>query len=347
MMRIVGICVCIWGLLPVVQAQMSSQQYIETYKEAAMYNMRHKKVPASITLAQGLLESGSGNSDLATLANNHFGIKCHDWKGETYHKDDDAPNECFRKYPSVQDSYADHADFLRSRPRYAKCFQLEITDYKGWARELKAAGYATLPTYAEKLIETIEKYRLMDFDRMVAGGDVQPEPPVAEKPAAEKPLVTAEVNSKPAIPEQSKPRPARNENNPKPVRNEDPTRPERLHIEETQAVVPSGVTVINGLNAVYAQEGDTRESLATRFGLAEWQIRRYNDMSGDQEPRAGDILFLEPKLDICQQTAEHTVEAGESLWQIAQRYGIRLHTLKAMNGLGSGTPVPGTRIRLK
>lgn len=344
-----------WGLLPVLQAQMSSQQYIDTYKEAAMYNMRHKKVPASITLAQGLLESGSGNSDLATLANNHFGIKCHDWKGETYYKDDDAPNECFRKYSNVQDSYADHADFLRNRSRYARCFQLEITDYKGWARELKAAGYATLPTYAEKLIETIEKYRLMEFDRLVAGGPAEPEQPLvekpqAEKPQAEKPQVTADVNSKPALPEtntqQHKPRPVTVENTRKP-RNEDPTKPERLQIEESKAVIPAGVVVINGLNAVYAQQGDTRESLAARFGLAEWQIRRYNDMGAEQEPRAGDILFLEPKLDVCQQTAEHTVEAGENLWQIAQKYGVRLHTLKSMNGLGSGTPAAGTRIRLK
>lgn len=339
-----------WGLLPVLQAQMSSQQYIDTYKEAAMYNMRHKKVPASITLAQGLLESGSGNSDLATLANNHFGIKCHDWKGETYYKDDDAPNECFRKYSNVQDSYADHADFLRNRTRYARCFQLEITDYKGWARELKAAGYATLPTYAEKLIETIEKYRLMEFDRLVAGGPAEPEQPLVEKPQAEKPQVTADVNSKPILPETNtqhgKPRPATVENTRKP-RNEDPTKPERLQIEETKAVIPAGVMVINGLNAVYAQQGDTRESLAARFGLAEWQIRRYNDMGAEQEPRAGDILFLEPKLDLCQQTSEHTVEAGENLWQIAQKYGVRLHTLKSMNGLGSGTPAPGTRIRLK
>lgn len=349
MMRIVGICICMWALVPVLQAQqMSSQQYIETYRDAAMDNMRYKKVPASITLAQGLLESGAGNSDLALLANNHFGIKCHDWKGETYYKDDDAPNECFRKYPSVQDSYADHADFLRNRSRYARCFQLEITDYKGWARELKAAGYATLPTYAEKLIQTIEKYRLMEYDLMVVGAPV----PQPETPLAEKPELLAETGNKPMPapedkPANLRPQPEKPAKKPTQVASDDPTKPNRLQIGEKGMATPEGVVLINGLNAVYARQGDTRESIAARYGLAEWQVRRYNDMRDDQEPHAGDIIFLEPKLDICQQTAEHTVESGENLWQIAQKYGIRLQALKALNSLGSGTPAPGTPVRLK
>ncbi|MCZ2442968.1 MAG: glucosaminidase domain-containing protein [Flavobacteriales bacterium] len=147
----------------------TTEDYIRLYKDASIENMKLKKIPASITLAQGILESGNGNSDLAVNANNHFGIKCHkEWNGATYFKDDDAPNECFRKYNSVLDSYKDHADFLTSRERYNALFSLDITDYKGWARGLKAAGYATNPNYADRLIDLIEKYNLNAFDLLTA-----------------------------------------------------------------------------------------------------------------------------------------------------------------------------------
>jgi LysM repeat protein len=126
--------------------------------------MREYGIPASITLAQGILESGSGKSKLASEGNNHFGIKCHDtWNGATMHLDDDAPNECFRKYKSVDQSFEDHSLFLK-KPRYQELFGLEITDYKGWAQGLKKCGYATSPTYAKSLIDLIEKYNLTQFD---------------------------------------------------------------------------------------------------------------------------------------------------------------------------------------
>jgi len=126
--------------------------------------MRKYGIPASITLAQGILESGSGKSKLAVEANNHFGIKCHDtWNGATVHLDDDAPNECFRKYKSVDQSFEDHSLFLK-KPRYQELFALEINDYKGWAQGLKKCGYATSPTYAKSLIDLIEKYELIQFD---------------------------------------------------------------------------------------------------------------------------------------------------------------------------------------
>lgn len=342
----------------VMAQQMTALQYIDTYKDAAMNNMRIKKVPASITLAQGILESGAGNSDLATLANNHFGIKCHNWKGETYYKDDDAPNECFRKYPSVQDSYADHAEFLISRPRYAKCFQLEITDYKGWARELKAAGYATLPTYADKLINTIEKYRLYDFDLMVYNGGIENKvDEIANKPI-EKPIPQPEVlpdskpETKPVVTGrgQTKENSKKDDNvvvESKVIAGNDPTNLNRLRIEEVEKEMPVGVIVVNGLNAVYAQNGDTRLSVALRYGLAEWQIRRYNDMDDEQEPREGDLLFLEPKLEACHVCNDHNISSGENLWEIAQKYGIKLNSLKQLNGLGSGIPEPGTVLKLK
>ncbi|PLX06223.1 MAG: glycoside hydrolase [Marinilabiliales bacterium] len=145
-------------------SQMTQEEYIEAYAEMAVKEMKRSGVPASITLSQGILESGSGNSYLATQGNNHFGIKCHAWDGEGIYADDDAPNECFIKYESVADSYKDHSEFLRNNSRYHFLFDLEITDYKGWANGLKKAGYATSPTYAEKLIALIEKHSLYDYD---------------------------------------------------------------------------------------------------------------------------------------------------------------------------------------
>ncbi|ANQ51058.1 glucosaminidase domain-containing protein [Flammeovirga sp. MY04] len=146
--------------------KLTPQEYIDYYKDYAIESMHHKKVPASITLAQGLLESGAGNSSLARATNNHFGIKCGgNWSGNTYKYDDDRPNECFRVYNSVLDSYEDHGNFLRTRSWYAPLFKLKITDYKGWAKGLKKAGYATDPKYPSKLINIIEKYRLYEYDK--------------------------------------------------------------------------------------------------------------------------------------------------------------------------------------
>lgn len=146
--------------------KLSSLEYIEMYSPYAIESMHKKKVPASITLAQGLLESGNGNSKLSRATNNHFGIKCGGtWNGESYRYDDDRPQECFRVYSSVLESYEDHGDFLRTRSWYASLFDLRITDYKGWAKGLKKAGYATDPQYPNKLISIIEKYRLHEYDK--------------------------------------------------------------------------------------------------------------------------------------------------------------------------------------
>jgi hypothetical protein len=140
-------------------------QYIAKYKGIAIEEMKSSGIPASITLAQGILESGSGSSDLAMLANNHFGVKCHsEWKGKTYHKNDDKPNECFRKYAHAEESFRDHSVFLK-KPRYAELYKLSITDYKGWAKGLKSCGYATNPQYAQKLIDIIERYELYQYDK--------------------------------------------------------------------------------------------------------------------------------------------------------------------------------------
>lgn len=173
------------------ERKMTPEQYIENFKDEAIKEMLVYNIPASITLAQGMLESGNGNSDLAVYANNHFGIKCHnEWSGLTFTKDDDAKDECFRKYPSVLDSYNDHSEFLKSRSRYSTLFELKRTDYKGWARGLKAAGYATDPKYTPRLLELIEKYKLYQFDKM----DEFPRLQVREtKPKAPEKLGTREI----------------------------------------------------------------------------------------------------------------------------------------------------------
>ena len=149
------------------QNKMTPEEYIAKFKDDAIKEMYLHKVPACITLAQGMLETGNGNSPLCRNANNHFGIKCHkEWSGETYIMDDDEANECFRKYEQVLDSYSDHSLFLFSRSRYASLFELKITDYKGWCYGLKNAGYATDPSYPERLIKLIEKYNLQDLNHI-------------------------------------------------------------------------------------------------------------------------------------------------------------------------------------
>lgn len=142
--------------------------YIDSFKDVAKYNMKNHGIPASITLAQGVLESGAGKGRLSTIANNHFGIKCHTgWTGESVSHDDDAAQECFRKYQDPSESYRDHSLFLTSRSRYDGLFKLDKGDYKSWAKGLKAAGYATDPKYPDKLIGIIERYQLYEYDNEV------------------------------------------------------------------------------------------------------------------------------------------------------------------------------------
>lgn len=157
---------------PVQNAEVIA--YIKRYKTLAMEQMRRYKIPASITLAQGIFESGFGLGELARLANNHFGIKCHDWEGPYVKHDDDAKGECFRKYDNARESFADHAHFLKGSERYRKLFRLRIDDYKGWAYGLKKAGYATDKTYAMRLIRLIETYQLQRFDQLVLKGEPPP-----------------------------------------------------------------------------------------------------------------------------------------------------------------------------
>lgn len=157
-------------------AQSKRVAYINKWKDVAVREMRLYNIPASITLAQGILESGDGQSRLATKANNHFGIKCHKgWTGGKVYHDDDKKGECFRKYKNAEDSFRDHSIFLSSRSRYAALFELDKTDYKGWAKGLKKAGYATSPTYATALIDLIDRWELHQYDIEGLGDELLPE----------------------------------------------------------------------------------------------------------------------------------------------------------------------------
>ena len=169
MKRIIFSFLCMFIAFQMVCSQSMTwnqryQDYFDQYKDVAVEQMLKYHIPASITLAQGVLESGAGRSELAQKANNHFGIKCNGWTGRKSYHDDDARNECFRAYDNVYESYQDHSVFLTTSKRYSSLFQLKLTDYKGWAKGLKACGYATSPTYASKLIEIIQLYKLYRYD---------------------------------------------------------------------------------------------------------------------------------------------------------------------------------------
>lgn len=168
---------CLLLMMGTAHAQnITAQNYIDMYKGIAITEMKRSGIPASVTLAQGLLETQNGNCDLVKRSNNHFGIKCKkNWTGESVTHTDDAPNECFRKYPKAEDSFKDHSDYLKNTPRYASLFQLNFSDYKGWAYGLKRAGYATNPRYPQILISHIEKYNLQQYDTDMPAATPEPD----------------------------------------------------------------------------------------------------------------------------------------------------------------------------
>lgn len=343
-----GLLVSILAVHAQTRANHTAEEYIALYHEAAVANMVQHRVPASITLAQGLFESAYGNSPLAVNANNHFGIKCHDWTGETYHHDDDAPQECFRKYPSVMDSYADHARFLKTRKRYAKCFELEITDYKGWARELKAAGYATLPTYPEKIVGIIERFKLDQYDRDALARMNLPQPQEQPKLPAKEPEKQPEIVQTPVPqkqPEQGEAAPVK-----KPVKPLDRETGARVTVvEKEQVSVLSATRPVehnNGIPYIVARKGDTQASLADEFGLAEWQVRRYNELGVNAPILPDTRIYLAPKKDSNTEVDAHVVTEGENLAQIAQLHGIRKDSLREMNGLTGDMLSVGQTLKL-
>lgn len=304
-----------WAQAPV---RKSVNQYINEYKEDAVREMQEDGIPASITLAQGVLESNCGNSPLATYANNHFGIKCQkEWEGPTYIQDDDAKDECFRKYETVFDSYADHSRFLKSRPRYAFLFQLDVTDYKSWAVGLKAAGYATDPTYANRLIKIIEDHQLYNLDtvkpipaELVASIDNYFN--AAEKNSSKKKF--AGSNDKYELPYSTR-----------------------------------SVQLINDRKFIFTKIGETVDEISSEYDIDPQLIYRYNELDGEKKTRfrPGQIIFLQPKKNKGSEEF-HVVARGETMYYISQKYGIKLGKLYAKNNLQPGSePAVGTKLWMR
>lgn len=268
------------------------KEFIKKYKHIAIREMERTGIPASITLAQGILESGCGESNLAKEANNHFGIKCSNWNGDTYHMDDDIADECFRKYKHPEQSWIDHSEFLTSRPRYGSLFELETTDYKGWAKGLKSAGYATNPKYADMLIKIIEEEELQQYDKII------------KKPTGEKPIYTEYKEE---------------------------TSANKPTTTVTSANYHKREEIRNGILCIEVKEGDSFEKIASYYGIKLKKLLAYNDKH-ETSVTNGQIVFLKKKKRKAAKGYEfHRVKQGESLYDISQQYGVKLSDLEKYN----------------
>jgi LysM repeat protein len=301
----------------------SAGSYINNYKDLAVSEMRRTGVPASITLAQGMLESDYGRSSLARMGNNHFGIKCHsDWNGQAIRQHDDRRNECFRKYRRPEDSFYDHSDFLKSGSRYGFLFDLDPLDYKAWARGLKRAGYATDPDYANLLIRKIEENKLYDYDR-----DYTASVPKSQE--------KSQVKETPAT--------AKTSNTEQPKAQEG-----TITFGDVMARVPR-IMENNRIQYIIVKDGETKEKLDNEFQLLKWELARYNDLNENFTPVPGQMLYLEPKRDKAETGIEYHISAeGETMYMISQKYGIKLKSLREMNGIAEGSePSAGQKIWLQ
>ena len=263
------------------------QEYIDQYKDLAIEEMLRYNIPASITLAQGIFESGAGRSELSVKGNNHFGIKCHGWTGRSVYHDDDARNECFRAYDNVLQSYEDHSKFLRYNVRYNSLFTLQRTDYRGWAQGLKACGYATNPRYADKLIELIELYKLYELDKATSYDKF-----MAKRGGYDKPV--------------------------------------------SQGMSLHPIKIYNKNYYIIARAGDTFKGIGEEIDISYRKIAKYNEHDKNDVLHAGEIIYLkkkQKKADKAYKNRPHIVKAGESMYSIAQRYGIRLKSLYKKNHL--------------
>ncbi len=294
--------------------------YIAKYKQTAIEQMKQYKIPASITLAQGILESGSGRSDLATKANNHFGIKCtNDYKGKTYYKKDDKRRDCFRVYANASESFVDHSLFLQ-RAHYAPLFKLKITDYKGWANGLKKCGYATNPKYPSLLIEVIEQNKLYVYD----DANYQDN---SKKDDGKKNNV---------VPDNDRRRERGEEVNP-----EKDKKADNVDIRKGDNRVE-----INGVRCIKVKPGDTFYSLSKKYELSVEKIKELNDYPSNYTLKVGEYVFLKRKRRSYRALDYHVVEPGETMHSISQYYGIQLEQLKRHNKKISGEPKVGTRVLL-
>ena len=295
------------------QEKISPEAYIDLYKKIAIDKMKEYHIPASITLAQGILESGSGNSRLAQKANNHFGIKCHKgWTGKTFYMDDDAKDECFRKYNKVEDSYRDHSLFLTQRGRYSFLFDYDTKDYKSWAYGLKKAGYATNPKYPQLLIRIIEKYDLAQYDSGKIGKRRH-----KDKDAPDLSGIATAITANLA----------------------------------NAGTTASGRQLYtnNKKKLILAKDGDTYYSIANELNMYSWQLFTYNDVDKKHTVETGELIYLEKKKRKADKKYEvHIVRQGESMQMISQIYGIKLKRLYKMNDLPEGIQVvTGTRLKLR
>ena len=287
------------------QSKATIVAYIEKFGNIAIEEMQRTGVPASITLAQGIHETGAGTSDLVIKSNNHFGIKCKtEWQGGKVYHDDDERGECFRKYDDPFVSYRDHSDFLRNRSHYASLFQLDPTDYEAWAYGLKKAGYATNPKYPQILIKLIRDYNLQDYS-LIALGRKQKD---GHAPAwANNSIPTEKENSEKAI-------------------------------ATVKTIYPEGVFKINETKVTFITQGTSYLKLALEHDIPLARLFDFNDMQdGDVAPKDG-LLYLQRKR---KQGANetHIVAIGETLYDIAQSEGIRLESLLGYNFLSYGVQV--------
>jgi len=293
--------------------QPDYENYINKYQSIAIIEQQKYGIPASITLAQGLLESRAGKSPLAVDANNHFGIKCSDWTGDKIYQDDDQKNECFRKYATARESFEDHSAFLAKRSRYATLFTLKSDDYKGWANGLQATGYATSRSYANNLINLIELYDLHNqFDdtniSFAASSKKKKAKEVIEEKTIDEALAASSaVNSQFGV------------------------------IEEPFA---HKVYKNNGVKYILASTGDTYHSLAKEYNLLETSLRNKNEVNSDYVLSPNEVVYLGGKKSKAAKTVPetHRVAAGESMHSISQYYGIKVKKLYQLNNIPFGTP---------
>lgn len=283
------------------------EDYIREYYQIAIREMQSYGIPASITMAQGILESNNGNGYLAAEANNHFGIKCHEWTGPSVNKDDDEKNECFRKYFAAEDSYKDHSIFLTTRSRYAFLFDLKPNDYKGWAKGLKKAGYATDPKYPEKLIRIIEANELYLLDQYALAKNKKNVVLPIMIPQGDKKIISASSIDTSKIIK-------------KPKAN-------KIHTSD------------NGLHYVVNNGELSLEEIAKRHHLHQWEVYKFNDIDRHEgKLDFGQRIYLERKRSkVKDGKMTHTVLPGESMYEISQLYGLKIKSLYKMNQMQSGT----------
>ncbi len=294
--------------------------YIDEYKQLAIDEMIRTGVPASITLAQGILESNAGQCTLTQQSNNHFGIKCKDdWTGDVVYHNDDRKHECFRRYNSAEDSYRDHSDFLKTRPNYASLFDLDVTDYIDWAYGLKSAGYATNPAYAASLIKTIEKYNLEDITL------------VALQQSNQINVVASNVQ---------------------PQQNIEFTNASLVEKQDTKnynakvVQYPGGVFRINQANVLYAKQGTSLFALATQYDIPYKKLLQYNDLDNVDILQESTLIYLEKKQKNGSKDY-HIVSSNENIYDIAQEEGVQLESLLAYNNLPKNAqPKTGDKILL-